>query len=455
MEKEKYRIIKNVVSGRTTKQRASALLNLSTRQINRLIHKYKIEGKSGFVHGNKNKTSFKKIPSEVESRIITLFKEEYYDFSTSHFNEVLNDEYQIKISYPTLKRILEDNCILSIYAHKKTVRNFKKKLTILKNNKEITPEFEKQLNLLVPFKDARPRKSKPKYAGEVIEMDACDHLWFGDDKTHLHGAIDVATGKITGLYFSKEETLNSYYNVSKQMFLDFGIPAKIKTDKRTIFEYTSSEGKDLEKDTFTQYGYMCKSLGITLTCSSIPESKPHIERLWSTLQKRLIPLLRQANIRCISTANAYVQQYIGTYNSQFSVHDDNITSVYECDTKILESIDKYLSVITFRTVDKGHCIKWANKYYRFEINGEQEYISPKLKVMIISDFNGELYSSIDNSNRLYDLVLVEDYVSYSPEFDDTPVENKIKKTYIPPANHPWRNFKFKSHLSSIDHTTYL
>ena len=455
MENNKYHVIKNVVSGRTTKQRASVILNLSIRQINRLVATYKIEGKSAFAHGNRNKTSTRKIANDIESKIVHLYKTKYFDYSTAHFNEELAKVHNIIVSYPTLKRILEDNLIISNYAHKKTVNSFNKKLSRINKNKPISIDFKNQISNTVSLKEARPRQPKPKYAGEIIEMDACVHLWFGNEKTHLHGAIDVSTGKVTGLYFSKEETLNSYYHVSKQMILNYGIPARIKTDKRTIFEYASSKNKELENDTFTQYAYMCKSLGISLTCSSIPESKPHIERLWGTLQKRLVPLMRQANIRCISTANTFIQQYIRTFNDQFSVQNNNIISVYDCDTKIKESIDKYLSIITYRIVDKGHCIKWNNSYYKFEIDGIQKYISPKLKVMVIQDFNGNLYSTIDNTGKMYDLVKVNDYELYSKEFDDHITEPKPKKTYIPPANHPWRLFKFNNHLESIKHTSYL
>ncbi len=401
MENLKYKTIKNVVSGRTTKERASVLLDLSIRQINGLVKVYKENGKEGFIHRNRNRVSPRKTSIEVENKIINLYVEDYYDFSVSHFQEVLNGTYNIAIFYPTLKRVLEDNGYISNYAHKKTKKIFKKKLNAQKKNKELSDVKITKLNSIVDFKDARPRRSKPKYTGEVIEMDACDHLWFGDEKCHLHGAIDVSTGIITGLYFSFEETLDSYYHVSKQMFLQYGIPAKIKTDKRTIFEYTHSKNKDIEKDTFTQFGYMCKSLDIDLTCSSVLESKPHIERLWGTLQKRLIPLLRQAKISCIAEANTYLQQYIRTYNSQFSVQDNNITSVYTMDNEILESIDKYLSIISYRVIDKGHCIKLNNKYYCLKFDGKQEFVAPKLKVLIIKDFNGALYSSIDGIDKAF------------------------------------------------------
>ena len=200
---------------------------------------------------------------------------------------------------------------------------------------------------------------------------------------------------------------------------------------------------------------MCNALGISLTCSSVPESKPHIERLWGTLQKRLIPLMRQANISCISDANAFIQQYICTFNEQFGVHNDNTTSVYIKDSAIEKDIDKYLSIVSFRIVDKGHSIKYNNDYYKFELDGIQEYVAPKLKVMIIKDFNGVLYSTIDGLNNFYELVKINDFAEYSEEFDvEAPPELKTKKTYRPPLNHPWKLGLFNKHLKSVSHTDY-
>ena len=111
-------------------------------------------------------------------------------------------------------------------------------------------------------------------------MDACIHLWFGKTKTALHAAIDDATGQVVGLYFDKEETLNGYYNITHQILTKYGIPYLIKTDKRTVFEYKKKASSKVEEDTFTQYAYACKQLGIHIETSSVPEFKPRVERLF-------------------------------------------------------------------------------------------------------------------------------------------------------------------------------
>lgn len=102
-----------------------------------------------------------------------------------------------------------------------------------KTNKEITLIQ----NTLINIEDAHPRRSRAAYSGEILQMDASVHNWFGFTKSHLHIAVDDATGTIVGAYFDAQETLNGYYNVLHQILTTYGVLYKFLTDKRTVFEY--------------------------------------------------------------------------------------------------------------------------------------------------------------------------------------------------------------------------
>lgn len=104
-------------------------------------------------------------------------------------------------------------------------------------------------------------------------MDASVHLWFGATKVHLHAAIDDCTGTIVAAYFDTQETLKGYYNLLYQILNQYGIPNMFYTDNRTVFEYRNQKRKEVEKDTFTQFSYACKQLGIQLKTTSIPQEK--------------------------------------------------------------------------------------------------------------------------------------------------------------------------------------
>ena len=84
-----------------------------------------------------------------------------------------------------------------------------------------------------------------------------------------------------------------------------------------------------EYNTFTQFAYACSQLGTSIECSSVPEFKPRIERLFESFQLRLIPELRLANITTIEEANAFLPAFLDKYNSKFALCIDNTKSVFE------------------------------------------------------------------------------------------------------------------------------
>ena len=99
MEQNKYEIIKNLVDNNGNKQRAAIKLGITIRQVNRLIQIYKTQGKAGFVHGNRGRLPKKTISQEIKNQIIELYKTKYYDANFKHFQELLEEYENIKISY--------------------------------------------------------------------------------------------------------------------------------------------------------------------------------------------------------------------------------------------------------------------------------------------------------------------------------------------------------------------
>lgn len=65
---------------------------------------------------------------------------------------------------------------------------------------------------ILEINEAHPRRPRKTYFGELLQMDASIHNWFGDTKTQLHIAVDDATGAILGAYFDEQETLKGYFH---------------------------------------------------------------------------------------------------------------------------------------------------------------------------------------------------------------------------------------------------
>lgn len=111
-----------------TKQRAASLLNITEKQINRLIKVAETEGATGFIHKNTGISPSNKIPDSIKHQIVSWYKDTYYDFSFSHFCEILHDEKNIKISRTSVAKILFDADILSPKATKKTKALMKRRI---------------------------------------------------------------------------------------------------------------------------------------------------------------------------------------------------------------------------------------------------------------------------------------------------------------------------------------
>ena len=125
-EQEKYEVIKELVDHNGNKNRASKKLGISRRQIDRLIIKYKENGKSAFIHGNRSKKPVNALDNSISEDIILLYKTKYYDFNFSHFKEFLKKDENINVSYNFIYKVLTKEGILSPKARKKQKRNLLK-----------------------------------------------------------------------------------------------------------------------------------------------------------------------------------------------------------------------------------------------------------------------------------------------------------------------------------------
>ena len=450
-EQEKYEVIKELVDHNGNKNRASKKLGISRRQIDRLIIKYKENGKSAFIHGNRSKKPVNALDNSISEDIILLYKTKYYDFNFSHFKEFLKKDENIDVSYDFIYKNLTKAGILSPKARKKTKREYAKKklLQEKKINLAMSDEqIEHIVNHEIALEDSHPRGEKPKYFGEIIEQDGSIHLWFGETKTCLHLAIDKATSTIVGAHFDKQETLNGYYHVLYQILTNYGIPYKFITDNRTVFNYMSlnPDKRTSDKDVLTQYGYACKQLGIELETTSVSQAKGLIERTNGTFQGRLVQELRLNNITTIDKANEYlINVFVPYFNQKFALDYKKFESVFESSPS-LEKINYTLAILTPRKIDNGNAIKFKNKYYQPYIDNELKCFLPKTECLVIETFNGNLFVTIDEN--VYNLKELERNQRFSKEFDQED-NNQIKEKniYRPPMSHP---FKLQSFLRQME-----
>lgn len=446
-EENKYLVIKRLVERGGNKLNAAVKLNCTERTINRLIRKYKLEGKSAFIHKNKNRKPSTALDEATKKQIVDLYQHTYFDFNITHFNEFLKEVHDIHISTRSIRNYLLECNIISPKAQRLTKRLLKKKLKteLTHSNKKRKIELQNSLKIL-EYPDIHPRKPRAKYFGEQIQMDASEHLWFGLNKTALHTAIDDHSGIIIGAYFTPQESIKGYFNVLKQILMTYGIPALFFTDKRTIFEYRKAPA--IKEDTYTQFSYASHQLGIAMKSSSVPQAKGRVERSYNTLQSRLVAEMRLYRIHTLDQANLFLSKFIIQYNKQFALSIDNSVSVFEPSPSETE-IDNLLVTRHPRHIDHGHSISYLKKTF-IPVNqfGNPVFFKKNTHCLVIKTLDDQLFVNIEDT--LYLLEEVHQHHHYSPEFDEQPIKTE-KKRYIPPMSHPWKRSSFDSFVSKQKH----
>lgn len=452
-EEYNYEIIKKLLETNGNKKNAALKLNCTIRHINRMIQGYKSKGKEFFVHGNKGRQPAHTIDDGTRKLIIDFYRNKYWDANFTHYSELLGKFEGINISPSTIRSVLMQEFILSPKANRSTKKRVKNQLKEQKQIATSKKEITKITESIIAIEDAHPRRPRCAFFGEMIQMDASDHHWYGSQKSQLHIAVDDSSGMIVGAYFDAQETLNGYYHIFQQILKGYGIPYMFFTDRRTVFAYKQKKSPSVEEDTFTQFGYACKQLGVEIKTSSVPQAKGRVERMFQTLQSRLPLELRLAGITTLEQANIFLNSYIKEYNAKFALPIDNIKSVFEKQPDD-EKINLTLAILTSRKIDNGHCIRFEKKYFKpVDRYGYPVYYHKGTSCMVIKAFSKELFVCVGETVYALEEIPLHEHKSKNFDFK-TPVDIP-KKRYIPPMSHPWKQDSFEKFMKKQAHRKQL
>ncbi len=377
MEIEKLIVIQSVIDGKRTGKEASDKLNLSERQIWRLVKKVKDNGIEGIKHGNCFINQPRFITDEFKENIKKLkLSDDYCDTNFTHFQELLEERENIKISYTSLYKILTEFGIKSKKKHKDR-------------------------------KTHRQRKRKA-HEGELVQADGTPFDWFKDGHMYsIHGFIDDATGKVLGAYMCEHGCLLGYLETLRQMLKDYGIPKCLYPDKFSVFFPVKAQKLTIEEQLqgktkpTTQFKRIIDILGIDMFPASTSQAKGRIERLWETFQDRLITEFKLNKIKTIDEANDFLKKYIKKYNKRFSVKAESEESYFEPIPNYID-LDLLLSIKLTRKIDGSGSFTIKNKKFQILNNN----IMPKSKINIyiskkigiIAEHNNTKYKVICSDN---------------------------------------------------------
>ena len=405
-ELARYEIIKKLIGKEINGTEAAKQIGLSIRQIKNLKVKVKEDGIKGIIHGNRGRPSNRKIPEKKTKQIEDIIRSKYADFGPTFAAEKLEENHQIKVSGEKLRQLMAGWDLWEIKPRRK--------------NKE--------------YRSWRQRKEQ---YGEMIQFDGSYEYWFEQraDKCCLLAGIDDATGRIVKLKFVSDEGTIPVFSFWQEYILKHKKPLSIYLDRlRTYKENLKSVADDPECRTQFQRA-MDKELGIKLIYAYSPQAKGRAERLFKTLQDRLIKELRLANLSTIEQANQFVEKiFIPKHNNRFSVIAQKRGNLHKTLTKLERAnLDKIFSVQTERVVSNDFTIRHKSKWYQL-LEQQPTLVLRRDRVLIEERVAGKMFISLRNKS-----------LNYIP-LPNRPEKVKIKVVALtrtksfwkPPANHPWR-----------------
>ena len=371
-------LIEACINGQCTVKQVADALGISERRVKQIKKEVKENGVKSIQHGNRGRKPKNTIPDETRKKILELRSSYEYELSNfKHFQEILKERENIDISYSALYNILHNAGIKSPKKHRKSKLHH--------------------------------RRKRKESEGMMLQADGTPFDWFGNGKKYsLHGFIDDATGKITGLYMCKNECLLGYLEVLRQTLENFGIPIFLYPDKYSVFfppkkvndHITIEEQLNGREKGITQFGRIVEELGISMFPANSPQAKGRVERLWETLQSRLVTEFRINKIKTIEDANAFFPEYIKIYNSKFAVKPANKNSMFLKLPKKY-NLDELLCVRFERTIDNAGVFSINNS--KFQIMDKS--LPPKTKIQVY--LSKKIGMRVKSNNKVYDVQPLE------------------------------------------------
>lgn len=292
-EIHRMHVVGLTIEGRETVGRGAKLLGISVRQMKRLRRKMKERGVQGLLHGNRGKPPWNKTVSAKINEVIELARGRYQGLNDSHLTEKLREKEKISVSRPVVRTILRQAGIAAV-RQRGVKRHYKR----------------------------RERKAQE---GELLLWDGSPHRWFGKEQGEwsLMAVIDDATGALLRGVFALEEDAQSYLICLRHILLEKGIPLALYMDRHGIFrrndDHWSLEEQLAGEQTPTQVGQALRALGIEPIFAMSPQAKGRVERLFKTLQDRLVQELRLAGISTPQKATTFLNgPFKADFNARFA-----------------------------------------------------------------------------------------------------------------------------------------
>lgn len=405
-------ILPKIQAGKLKNQEAAELLHITSRHLRRLKRIFRNGGIEGLVHKSRGKKGNRKLPEEERTRIVLILKEQYPDFGPTFASEKLREKHAIDRDPKTVRAIMIEEGLFKPKRRKKEA-----------------------------YRSWRERRANP---GEMEQYDGSYEHWFEErgEKCCLLAAIDDATSIVTQAKFDRHEGVEPTFRFWQEYVENRGKPLSIYVDKFSTYSMNHALAKE-NPDTLTQFARAMKELGIEVITAHSSQAKGRVERLFKTLQDRLVKELRLSNISTAPEANVFLKEvFLPDFNRRFSVEPKTSADLHrplsEKETGLLPAI---FSRQDERIVRKDFTIAYKKAWYQLSedqpvtlFRHETVLVEERLDGTVRFRLRGKYLLSTRLPERPGRRSLKE----------PSPVLTK-RASFAPAADHPWRKFDFAHH----------
>ena len=328
-ERDRLKVLHEVQQKQLTQLTAAERLKVSDRHVRRMLLRLRERGDRSLVHGLRGRPSNRKLPAQLEQNILARLRQRYADFG------------------PTLaaEHLAEEGFAVS----RETLRKWMTKAALWR------PRCQRVKKIHV----WRERRAS---FGELVMQDSSPFRWLEDrgPACQLIALIDDATSRIWGR-FTEQDTTEENLRTLEGWLRRYGRPLAHYTDKASIFRKAGPQplAEQLRGDALrTQFGRALNELGIEWIAAHSPQAKGRIERLFETLQDRLVKEMRLAGIDSIQGANHFLEmRFLPEWEQRFTVTARNPRDVHRRLGRE-QHLEEILSVRVARKVAQDHTVSW-------------------------------------------------------------------------------------------------
>lgn len=335
-ELDRYQLVQRCIRRELTESKTAGLLKLSLRHVQRLKRGVRERGPVALIHGNRGKKGNRRIPDCERQRIASLLHERYHDFGPTLAAEKLEAQHAIDRDPKTIRGIMMAEHLWK-------------------------PKQKRSVS------EHRAWRQRKDCFGELVQFDGSYEYWFEGrgDSCCLLAAIDDATGTVAGARFVTDEGVIPVFSFWKEYLSVHGKPRAIYLDKLSTYRMHITAARE-NSDSKTQFQRAAESLAIEPLFANSPQAKGRVERLFGTLQDRLIKELRLEGISDMGAANQFlVDTFIPWFNRRFAVAPRRRANLHQPLTQRERShLDSTFSRHTEHVVQNDYTVQHRKRFYQ-------------------------------------------------------------------------------------------